>query len=169
MRRKIKRMIKEVNGTNSIVKGVHAVMEAIEMLNRWAELISRFATYQTSLDMGRNVEVSIANSKDSTVNFNRKGTGKSLGDDTNFALRIASYALPYLSSSQLFFNASVQGLANFVDAAKKKPGRFAGTLAKYTAVGMVTPIVSAMFSVLLGGSDDEDSIYWDIPNLCEEK
>jgi hypothetical protein len=161
----IESMIREANSSTDYKKAFTAVIAAVRMVNRWAELVGRFATYLTSIQSGRDVITSIANSKDATVNFNRKGTGKALSKDLGKKAYISTLFLPYFRNSQLFFNASIQGVANFVNAAGKNPGRFTATLGKYVAIGAITPMLSAILAAILSGDDEEDgNLYWDIPS-----
>ena len=114
---------------------------SIEDLNRWAELVSRFSTYVTSRNAGRDIERSAYDAKEITLNFNRKGTGAFLGNWLRFAY--------------LFAGAGLQGTYSLANLALSKRSRkkitmiFAGT----AMLGFIVPLINDLF---LGGDDDDD-------------
>ncbi|MCS3099792.1 hypothetical protein NXW38_06020 [Bacteroides ovatus] len=70
------RHVKKSNGAvGSVSYGIHAIVDAISFMNRCAENVSRFTTYQTSREMGRGISESVRDAKEVTVNFNKKGAG----------------------------------------------------------------------------------------------
>ena len=134
---------------------------AIELLNESSELVTRFAAFKTSRDMGRSVLKSISDAKEITVNFNTKGAQ----DGTGWMGFIAKY----FGWSKYFFNASVQGVQNVTAMAKANTLKFCSVVGGVAATGFIMPIVMGAISELFG--DDEDE-YWNIPeyerqnNLC---
>ena len=154
---------------NGIVKGgvkdsavFRYTLGAIELLNEVSELVTRFAAFKTSRDMGRGINQSIGDAKEVTVNFNTKGAQ----DGTGWMGIIARYA----GAVKYFFNASVQGVQNIGAMAQKNKGKFCGTVGGMIAFGALMPVFQGMLMELIGG-DDEDE-YWNIPefdrqnNLC---
>lgn len=139
-----------------------ATLGGVELLNEASELITRFAAYKTSRDMGRSVVKSINDAKEITVNFNTKGAQDGTG--------IFGKAAQYLGWSKYFFNASVQGVQNITAMAKADKLKFCTTVGTIMATGFMMPVLVAAISAILGG-DDEDE-YWNIPeydrqnNLC---
>ena len=130
-----------------------ATLGGIELLNEASELVTRFAAYKTSRDMGRSVLKSISDAKEITVNFNTKGAQ----DGTGVFGRIAQY----LGWSKYFFNASVQGVQNIKAMADANKLKFCTTVGSIMATGFMMPVIVSAISALLGG-DDEDE-YWNIP------
>jgi hypothetical protein len=134
---------------------------AIELLNEASELVTRFAAFKTSRDVGRGIIKSIADAKEITVNFNTKGAQ----DGKGFLGTMANY----LGWSKYFFNASVQGVQNTVAMAKANKLKFGAVAAGVFASGIIVPILTSALAELFGGDDEE---YWNIPewerqnNLC---
>ena len=136
---------------------------AIELLNEASELVTRYAAYKTSREMGRGVETSISNAKEVTVNFNTKGAQ----DGTGWLGMISRY----LGAVKYFFNASVQGVQNIKAMAEANKGKFCTTVGGIMGLGILMPVIQGALWEMLGGDDDEDW-YWNIPeyerqnNLC---
>lgn len=141
------------------VKGVETVVKFLGLMNRGAEDISRFTTYMTSRQMGRSVQQSIANAKDITVNFNRKGNG-TMGADT--------FKLLYL-----FFNASIQGAHTLAKLIKRNPKKSIAAMATTGVIGVVMPMLNDVVYEIMGGDDEDGNMkYEDLPewvrrnNIC---
>lgn len=113
---------------------------SIDMLNRWAELASRFSTFVTSRNAGRDIERSAYDAKEITLNFNRKGTGAFLGNWLKFAY--------------LFAGAGLQGAYSMANLAlsKRSQKRITMVFAGTAMLGLIIPLINDMF---LGGDDDE--------------
>lgn len=145
-----KRIIKKyIDGSSKAQaqRNWNAVLEVIDFANRCAEDMSRFACYVTSRQLGRSVERSIADAKNITINFNKKGLHKSA------PARLAA-------TSYLFFNAAMQGLGNFVKLGKDNPVKFTIFTSATLGLGMLIPFINGVISGMLGGDDDE---YFDMP------
>jgi hypothetical protein len=133
----------------------------IELLNEASELVTRFAAFKTSRDMGRSVVESINDAKEITVNFNTKGAQ----DGTGWMGFIARY----FGWSKYFFNASVQGVQNIKAMANANKLKFCGVVGGMMGLGFLMPVITSAIASMLGGDDDE---YWNIPeydrqnNLC---
>ena len=138
-----------------------ATLGGIELLNEASELVTRFAAFKTSRDMGRSVVQSISDAKEVTVNFNTRGAQ----DGKGWSGAIARY----FGWSKYFFNASVQGVQNIKAMAEANKLKFCSTVGGIIATGFMMPVIIGVISELLGGDDDE---YWNIPeydrqnNLC---
>ena len=144
---------------NGIVKGgvkdsavFRYTLGGIELLNEASELVTRFAAYKTSRDMGRGVNKSISDAKEITVNFNTKGAQ----DGSNWMGAVARY----FGWSKYFFNASVQGVQNIKAMAEANKLKFCTTVGSIAAAGFLVPVITAALSELLGGDEEE---YWNIP------
>ena len=130
-----------------------ATLGGIELLNEASELVTRFAAFKTSRDMGRSILKSINDAKEVTVNFNTKGAQ----DGTGVWGRIAQY----LGWSKYFFNASIQGVDSIASMAKANKLKFGTTVGSIMATGFMMPVIVSAISALLGGDDEEE--YWNIP------
>lgn len=124
----------------------------IELLNEASELVTRFAAFKTSRDMGRSILRSVSDAKEITVNFNTKGAQ----DGKGWMGMLAKW----FGATRFFFNASVQGIQNVKAMANANKFKFGGVVAGLVASGFLMPILQGMLIELLGGDDDW---YWDIP------
>ena len=140
-----------------------ATLGGVELLNEASELITRFAAYKTSRDMGRSVNRAINDAKEVTVNFNTRGAQ----DGKGWIGMLARY----FGWSKFFFNASVQGVQNIKAMADANKLKFCKTVGCVAATGFLTPVIIGAIASLVGGDEDDD-IYWNIPeydrqnNLC---
>lgn len=141
-----KMMDRHINKSNgawgSVSSGMHAIVDAVSFMNRCAENVSRFTTYQTSREMGRGISESIKDAKEVTVNFNKKGAG-GLGAGT-------------FRSLFLFFNAAVQSLKNFNDLHEKSKPKFYTAIGGFAAAGILIPMINNAVIGMLIGDDDDD-------------
>lgn len=124
----------------------------IELLNEASELVTRFAAFKTSRDMGRGVLTSINDAKEVTVNFNTKGSQDGHGGMGAVA--------QYFGWSKYFFNASVQGVQNLKAMRDANKLKFNTVIGGMIATGFLMPVITAAISSLFGGDEDE---YWNIP------
>lgn len=134
-------------------RGYNAVLDFMQLPNEWAEDLSRFSTYMTSREEGRTILKAVADAKEVTVNFNRKGSGK--------------YGAGVFRGLFLFFNAAVQSLNNAYGLTLKNPAGMATALGGFSIAGTMIPLILSML-----GSDDEREKYNGLPdyvrknNLC---
>lgn len=128
--------------TLGIVPAFQLVSKWTELGNRCAEDVSRFTAYMTSRQEGRSVQRSIADAKEITVNFNKKGAG--------------GYGATTFKSLYLFFNAGVQSLNNFYRLSKANPKRFNSALLGFTAAGVLLPMLNEFLIDMWGDDDDKD-------------
>lgn len=137
------RYVRKSDGAlGSVNYGLHAIVDSVSFMNRCAENVSRFTTYQTSREMGRGIAESVRDAKEVTVNFNKKGAG-GLGAGT-------------IKSLFLFFNAAVQSLSNFKGLHDKSKPKFYATLGGFAAAGILLPMINnAIIEMLVGDGDDE--------------
>lgn len=119
--------------------GTKAVAEAFDRASRVAENTSRFATFVASLEQGKTLLRAVADAKDVTVNFNRRGT--------------ASRALGMF---YVFFNASVQGAAQVARVAWRNRGRFGAAVTGLVTTGFLESLLLDFF--LAGQDDDRDYV-----------
>lgn len=134
-------------------RGYNVVLDFMQLPNEWAEDLSRFSTYMTSREEGRTILKAVADAKEVTVNFNRKGSGK--------------YGAGVFRGLFLFFNAAVQSLNNAYGLTLKNPAGMATALGGFSIAGTIIPLILSML-----GSDDEREKYNGLPdyvrknNLC---
>ena len=131
-----------------------AVEDFVGFANRCVEDICRLSAYMTSRQMGRDIQTSVANAKDISVNFNKKGSGEGYGSS-------------FARAAYLFYNAGVQGLQNFVSLRGKSRkhwtglNRFDVRIAETLTLGAMIPFLNGIISAAVGGDDDE---YADLPD-----
>jgi len=132
----------------SISKALRLIGDTFEFYNRCAEDATRFAVYMTSRQMGKTLEQAIADAKDVTLNFNRKGTG----DKGNAEIR----------DLFIFVNPAIQALANMYQMGKQHPLKLGAVTLGFVTVGALIPVLNAWMQNMWGDDDDKDS-YWNLP------
>lgn len=149
-KRNIKRFVKEAQGKGFITqKAWNGLWNSVEFLNRSAEDTTRFMVYMTSRQMGRDMARSIYDAKEITVNFNKKGCGGLGASVMNF--------------SYIFFNATIQSLANFGKLMAKHPAKTTIALTLFSSAGFLVPMLNLAIQAMLGSDDDDENSYWDLP------
>ena len=154
-KRNIKRFTKEAKKAASVLgkvgripkKGWRSFWNGVEFLNRSAEDITRFTVYMTSRQMGRSIARSVYDAKEVTVNFNKKGSGE--------------MGAKYLNFAYLFFNATIQSIANFGKLVYRHPGKMAAMLGTFGMMGFLMPVINAALMAI--GDDDDMENYWNLP------
>ena len=146
-----------------------AAIGLIEDYNERAENLARFATYLTSREMGRSQLRSVADAKDVSVNFNRKGAGGSSADKN----LLAGVTAELFKSLYLFFNAGMQSLALMARNIKKHPVRFMrAQFANHFVMGITIVMLNKWLVSVLGDDDTAENPYANLPewtrrnNLC---
>lgn len=151
-KRKIGRMMNDAEGFGSkwgvrhVRHGWGSAMDAIELGNRAAEDMTRFAVFLTSREMGRSIDRAISDAKEITVNFNRKGSGE--------------YGARAFNLAYLFFNATVQSGANLISIVRAGGKKAAIGAAAYFGIGAMQPLLYSAVAGMFGGDPEE---YYDIP------
>lgn len=149
------------NGTNKgkLLKAKHKIGDFIENVNGGIENGVRLSAYIEAREAGVSREKSASFAKNLTVNFNRKGE---IGT--------------FLNSLYMFFNAAVQGNANFARAiitpkVDEVTGKKSLNMAQKVAVGI--SLASFGWAALMremAGDDEDDVPYWDkIPKGVRER
>ena len=156
----IRRELRKANGRIPIRKAWDLLTERLDELNRGVENCARFAAFMTSREMGRTIDRSIYDAKEISVNFNKKGSGaKFMGATGQTGLGNASAFLSGLGRSGfVFWNAAIQGTANFGRQTQRHPAKALTGLA-------VMFLLGAVVASLGYGDDDEDdkNSYWNLP------
>lgn len=132
----------------SISKAMRLLGDTFEFYNRCAEDATRFIVYMTSRQMGKTLEESIADAKDVTLNFNRKGTGEKGNAEVRDLF--------------IFVNPAIQALANMYRMAKGHPLKFGAVTTAFITVGALMPVINNWLLNLMGDDDDKDA-YWNLP------
>lgn len=122
----------------------------IETMNSYAEDLNRFNVYLTSREDGQSITQSIKDAKDSSVNFDRKGSG--------------AYGAAVLNANYFFFNAGVQAQNRYWGLFKKAPVQMA--LYSMLPFFMQGFIVSALMNALKG--DEDDDWYNNLPEYIRQ-
>lgn len=158
-------------GKYSVVKLTKLMKKYIEFFGSCSELITRFATYRTSREMGRSVARAVWDAKEISTNFNKKGAGnKALRKDDGLLVRTSGELASFFRNYIIFTNANIQGFHNQWQIAKKHPLRFA---LNFAVRGLFTGFVMTLANRLLASAfGDDDDRYIDLPesarrsNLC---
>ena len=156
---KMRKEIAQMNGSSlfgskgevkefAVTKALRMLGDTFEFYNRCAEDATRFIVYMTSRQMGKTLEQSIADAKDVTLNFNRKGTG----DMGNAEVR----------DLFIFVNPAIQALANMYRMAKGHPLKFGIVTAGFVVAGAMIPVINQWLLNMFGDDDDKDA-YWNLP------
>ena len=130
---------------------------SIELLNEGAELMSRFAAYRAGRAVGMSIQQSIAEAKEISVNFNRRGEQSGKG----FLGGVARY----LGLYKYFFNAGVQGSQNIIKLAKTAPLAMSVRVLSWVAWGCLMSLFNSWLASLFGGDEDE---YWNLPEYVRQ-
>ena len=169
--------IKKYTGdTRTAIERAGAALDAVQEFGESFEQMTRFAAYLTSREQGKSVVESVADAKELTVNFNRKGSGKGItwkeseflrtreGRKLNDIERLFAVSASMLSvygrHAIMFFNASVQGLNAMYQLAKKDKSKLGLWVGGYLMLGAMNAVLHAM----LDGDDDDDDQYLDVPD-----
>lgn len=156
----IRREIRKAGGQLPIRRAWDLLTERLDEVNRGVENCARFAAFMTSREMGRTIDRSIYDAKEISVNFNKKGSGaKFIGATGQTKLGNASAFMSGLGRSGfVFWNAAIQGTANFGRQTKRHPAKALTGLAAMFLLG-------AIVASLGYGDDDEDdkNSYWNLP------
>ena len=123
---------------NAPGEAVRGFMRAVEEVNRGVENATRFAAYMTARQRGLTVTDAIAEAKDVSVNFNRKGSG--------------AWGNLWMRRNIIYANAALQSLYMLGTWYGASPRRFMGVMGATLAASMAT----AMVWYLVGGGDGDD-------------
>ena len=156
----IRRELKKSNGKIPVKKAWDLLGGRFDEYNRAVENCARFAAFMTSREMGRSIDRAIYDAKEISVNFNKKGSGAEFYDSTGQTK--AGNASALVSglgrSGYVFWNAAIQGTANFGRQMKRHPAKaFTGIAAMFLLGAIVA---------YLGGDDDDDddkNAYYNLP------
>lgn len=156
----IRRELKKSNGKIPVKKAWDLLGERFDEYNRAVENCARFSAFMTSREMGRSIDRAIYDAKEISVNFNKKGSGAKFYDSTGQTK--AGNASALVSglgrSGYVFWNAAIQGTANFGRQMKRHPAKaFTGIAAMFLLGAIVA---------CLGGDDDDDddkNAYYNLP------
>ena len=147
---------------NSLKKGFKDVVQWVDQANSAVENGVRLSAYMEAVKAGVPRYKAASLAKNLTVNFNRKGE---LGASIN--------------SIYMFFNAAVQGPAQFARSvgpitinSKGKPElrKTLNLAQKVAGAGVVGGMAMASLGRFMGGDDDDGVAYWDkIPQMIRER
>lgn len=156
----IRKELKKANGRMPIRKAWDLLSERFDELNRSVENCARFTAFVTSREMGRTIDRSIYDSKEISVNFNKKGSGsKFMGTTGQTKIgNVSAFTSGLGRTSFVFWNAAVQGTANFGKQIKRHPAK--------ALTGLATMFILGALVAYLGYEDDDDddkNRYWNLP------
>lgn len=150
-----------------------ALIGSLELLNRHAENCARFAAFVTSRELGRDLDRSIYDAKEVSVNFNKKGSGGKFVNATGQTRlgKAGAYTGELGRTLYVFWNAGLQGLTNFGRAGRRNPMKALAGASALFAFGVLMPIIARAFGGGDGDEDDKD-YYYNLPeyirrsNVC---
>ena len=154
----IRRELKMANGKLPLRKAWGMLGERLDEVNRGVENCARFAAFVTSREMGRSIDRAIYDAKEISVNFNKKGAGaKFRGEHGQTKLgNVVGVVSGFGRFVYVFWNAAIQGTANFGRQARWHPAKALTGLASMFILGAVI--------AALGGDDDDDkNAYYNLP------
>ena len=131
----------------------------LDQLNRGVENSARFAAFITSRKSGRDIQRSVYDAKEISVNFNKKGAGSKFMD-TKGQTKVGKtfgFASGLGRSFYVFWNAAIQGTTNFAKAFKKRPGK---TIMATTSLLLLGYILAALND---DGDDEGANGYYNHP------
>ena len=141
--------------------------DMVEFANKGIENATRFATYMTSRQEGKNIKDSIFDAKEASVNFNMKGSG-AWGNMT--ARRLYLYVNPAMQALRMlgtWYEQDPSGASAFIgkSALKGAKRRFIKASATILSASVGTAMLNMIISAALGhgdGDDDDkiDSDWW---------
>ena len=146
-------------------------LSTFQDLGEAVEQMTRFAAYVNARENGKDITEAVSVAKEITVNFNRKGSGKTISKDE--LRKLTRKDGTHLSATEvevwhlvsmlpaagrrlvMFFNAGVQGLNAMYKLQKANGRKFNTWMAGYFIGGALQAILHALF-------DDDDEQYLDL-------
>ena len=162
-KKELDKALKYSQGKMPVRKAWNMFFDRCDEINRAVENCARFAAFVTSRQMGRTIQRSVYDAKEISVNFNKKGAGDKFANSNKKFGKIASYLSGVGRIFYVFWNAGIQGMANFAKVSKNNP--------KGAIVACAAMFVSGALVAMLG-YDDEERDYYNLPeyvrrsNLC---
>lgn len=153
--------IKKTLDRGAVGKSVKKIFEGLDHLNRAIENSARFAAFVTSRQMGRQLGRSIYDAKEISVNFNKKGSGSKMLGATGQTWQgnTAAFVSGIGRGLYTFWNASVQGLTNYMRYTHRNPAKGYSLATALFGLGLLIPYVG----YLMSGGDDDGNGYYDMP------
>ena len=173
--------LKELNKDEAkAVTAVKKFVDGVQTLSESMELVSRFATYITSRELGRDITRSVSDAKEVTVNFNRKGSGMRITFEEAKKLKWAdgtpifsekwkgvkrlkgllsiayvsgiSALAPFGRKYMMFFNAGVQGMNMWLQMYRMGYGKKVNALA---GAAFALGILNSVIQGIIDGDDND--------------
>ena len=142
--KRIKKAV-DSNLLNATGKGLAAINDTVEFVNRGIENACRFATYVASRESGKSIMQSVNDAKEASVNFNRVGSG-AMGN-------------LYFRASKMFLNPAIQGLVKRLTLMRYYPARMVPIVAMEFLTGYIVGDLAMMAMKFIWdalGFDDDD-------------
>lgn len=153
--------IKKTLDRGAVGNSVKKIFEGLDHLNRAIENSARFAAFVTSRQMGRQLGRSIYDAKEISVNFNKKGSGSKMLGATGQTWQgnTAAFVSGIGRGLYTFWNASVQGLTNYMRYTHRNPVKGYSLATALFGLGLLIPYIG----YLMSGGDDDGNGYYDMP------
>lgn len=177
-KRRFIREVKEGGKRWSVKRAWSWLGDCYDLVNRSVENSCRFSAYVTSRQSGRDIQRSVWDGKEVSVNFNRKGAGDKFRGAQGQTLvgNVTASVDGVLRPLTLFWNAGMQGTYNYCRLMRRHPAKGAlMTAASMMVLGFASRWLNQMLQNIFGGDDDDKEGrmgYDDIPenvrrsNIC---
>ena len=155
----IRRELKKYNGRLPAQRAYELLGERLDEYNRAVENCARFAAFMTSRQMMRSIDRSVYDAKEISVNFNKKGSGARFANATGqtWLGRRAADVSGWGRALFVFFNAAIQGTANYARQFGRHPVK------ALTGAAVMYLLGTLMAHMGGSGDDDDNNSYWDLP------
>lgn len=153
--------LKKLSHNDIIHKGWYWLGQQLNILGRAVEDSARFAAFVTSMEFGRQIDRSIYDAKEISVNFNKKGSGGKMVNAVGqtWIGKTGSYISGFGRALYIFWNTSVQSLFNNGRQAGYYPTKYLVQIGMLYALGYFVPILAKMMGGCDGDDDDKNSYY----------
>lgn len=130
-----------------------------DTLNRAVENCARFAAFVTSRECGRDIQRSVYDAKEITVNFNKKGAGGKFMHAQGQSLvgKVAGGTSDFGRCLLVFWNAAIQGTTNYCKGFKKHPWKAIPATTSLLLFGFLQALLCD------DGDDENENGYYNVP------
>ena len=162
-KKEIDKILKSMGSNLPLGTAREALTTWVGEVGRAIEMRARFAAFVTSREVGRSIDRSIWDSKEISVNFNKKGAGDTMLGMHGQTLigNTSSFISGVGRMFYVFWNAAMQGtFNNFGKYGLRHPAKAITLMLGAYSMGL---LISA-----LGAGDDDDS-YYDLPETTRRQ
>lgn len=151
----IKSKAKDLRGEG--MRFAKVINDKVELMNAAFEDLTRFATYLTSRQSGKSILISVADAKDASTNFNKKGSG-AMGN--RFIRDLILFANPQIQgASRIFyrlFDKNMYGSNADLGIKPHQALRATMVFAGIAGIGAVMTNLDYLLGLFFGTGDDDE-------------